>query len=173
MVYLERAFRENKDVWRNTVEPCGKAVFWPSTEGAPEDSSFRRHLMGEIHLKSNLQPSSEVHGFKVEVCLLARCVCLQSYSLQYAVVVFPFQAAAFKPLVFDNSPLLRQVVEITTRYAPGARQKTYTPPTYETRNLIIDNYYYSLVIENTQRMGIRFDLSFIPASFSLRNEIMC
>ncbi|KAJ7879617.1 hypothetical protein B0H14DRAFT_2709470 [Mycena olivaceomarginata] len=139
MVYLERAFRENKDVWRNTVEPCGKAVFWPSTEGSPEDSSFRRHLMGEIHLKSNLQPSSAVHGFTVE----------------YAVVVFPFQAAAFKPLVFDNFPLLRQVVEITTRYAPGPRQKTYTPPTYETRNLIIDNYYYSLVIENTQRMGIR------------------
>ncbi|KAJ7267630.1 hypothetical protein B0H12DRAFT_1098057 [Mycena haematopus] len=137
MVYLERAFYEKTDVFRNTVEPCGQAVFWPSTEGAPEDSSSRRHLMGEIHLRSNLQPSSAVCGFRVE----------------YAVVVFPFQAATFKPLGVDNSPLLRQVVEITTRYAPGPRQKTYTSPTYEVRNSIIDYYYYSLVIENAQKSG--------------------
>jgi hypothetical protein len=71
MVYLERTFHENKEVWKNTVEPCGQAVFWPSTEGAPESSSFRRHLMGEIHLKANLQPSSSMLGFAVEVCLLS------------------------------------------------------------------------------------------------------
>ncbi|KAJ7933781.1 hypothetical protein B0H13DRAFT_1951935 [Mycena leptocephala] len=130
MVYLERTVYESKEAWRNTVEPCGQALFWPSTEGAPESSSFRRHLMGEIHLKANLQPSSSMLGFAVE----------------YSVVVFPFQAAAFKPL--NNSPFLRQTVEITTRYAPGPRQKTYTPPTYEIRNVIIDHYYYSMVIES-------------------------
>ncbi|KAF7368302.1 hypothetical protein MVEN_00151500 [Mycena venus] len=65
------------------------AVFWTSTEGAPgEDSSHRRHLIGEIHLKANLQPSTSVVGFRIE----------------YTVVVFPFQAAVFKPL--DNKPLL-------------------------------------------------------------------
>ncbi|KAF8200065.1 hypothetical protein K438DRAFT_1823146, partial [Mycena galopus ATCC 62051] len=136
MVYLERAFYEGTEVFRNIVEPCGQAVFWPSPEGAPEESTHRRHLIGKIHLKANLQPSSAVFGFQVE----------------YAVVVFPFQAATFKPLA-DNSPLLRQIVEITTRYAPGPRPKTYSPPTYETQNSIIDYYYYALVIENAQKAG--------------------
>ncbi|KAJ7680810.1 hypothetical protein DFH06DRAFT_1164245 [Mycena polygramma] len=130
MVYLERQIHENKEAWRNTVEACGQAVFWPSTEGASSDSSHRRHLMGEIHLRASLYPSSSALGFAVE----------------YAVVVFPFQAAGFKPL--DYSPVLRHGVELTTRYAPGPRQRTYTPPTYETRNVIIDHYYYSMVIEN-------------------------
>ncbi|KAJ6498815.1 hypothetical protein C8R45DRAFT_897469 [Mycena sanguinolenta] len=152
MVYLERGFYEKRDIFRNTVEPCGQAVFWTSTEGAPEESSYRRHLMGEIHLRSNLQPSSAVCGF----CRAFSVVLLIShlvYSSQYAVVVFPFQAAAFKPIGVDNAPLLRQVVEITTRYAPGPRQKTYTPPTYEARNSIVDYYYYALVIENAQKSG--------------------
>ncbi|KAF7376565.1 hypothetical protein MSAN_00072800 [Mycena sanguinolenta] len=144
MVYLERGFYEKKDIFRNTIEPCGQAVFWPSTEGAPEESSYRRRLMGEIHLRANLQPSSAVCGFQVE----------------YAVVVFPFQAAAFKPIGVDNAPLLRQAVEITTRYAPGPRQKTYTPPTYEARNSIVDYYYYALVIENAQKSG-RSKLKFL------------
>ncbi|KAF8127744.1 hypothetical protein K438DRAFT_926033 [Mycena galopus ATCC 62051] len=144
IVYLERAFYEGTEVFRNTVEPCGQAVLWPSTEGAPEESTHRRHLIGEIHLKANLQPSSAVFGFQVE----------------YAVVVFPFQAATFKPLA-DNSPLLRQIVEITTRYAAGPRPKTYSPPTYETQNSIIDYYYYALVIENAQKAGkMRLDFPF-------------
>ncbi|KAJ7782336.1 hypothetical protein DFH07DRAFT_320702 [Mycena maculata] len=130
-VYLERIMQENSEGWRDTHEPCGQAVFWPSTEGAPTDSSRRRQLMGEIHLKSNLQPSSAVFEFAVE----------------YAVVVFPFQAAGFKPV--ENAPLLRQSVEITTRYAPGPRQKTHSPPTEMSRNGPIDYYYYSLVIESS------------------------
>ncbi|KAJ6594429.1 hypothetical protein B0H19DRAFT_1095463 [Mycena capillaripes] len=137
MVYLERSVHENKELWRNTVEPCGQAVFWPSTESAPTDLPSRRQLMGEIHLRAGLQPSSTVFGFAVE----------------YAVVIFPFQAAGFKPL--DNSPVLRQVVEITTRYAPGPRQKTYSSPTYETRNQIVDHYYYSMVVENAIGRSIR------------------
>ncbi|KAK7005954.1 hypothetical protein R3P38DRAFT_3040562 [Favolaschia claudopus] len=138
MLYLERSFLQERDAWRNSVESCGRAVFWPSTEGASPSTSSpptRRDLMGEIHLKANLQPSSSVCGFSVE----------------YAVVLFPFQATAFKPLVVgDLAPLLRQIVEITTRYAPGPRQRTYTPATYDTRNNLIDHYYYALVIQNAQ-----------------------
>ncbi|KAJ7175944.1 hypothetical protein C8R46DRAFT_1080132 [Mycena filopes] len=81
---------------------------------------------------ANLQPSSAVFGFAVE----------------YSVVVFPFQAAAFKPM--NNEPVLQQVVEITTRYAPGPRPKTYTAPTYNTRNVIVDQYYYMKVIQAAQ-----------------------
>ncbi|KAJ7784473.1 hypothetical protein B0H16DRAFT_1492632 [Mycena metata] len=134
IVYLERANHENLEPWKNTCEPVGQAVFWPSTEGAPEDSSRRRHLMGEIHLKPNLQPSSAVFGFAVE----------------YSVVVFPFQAVAFKPT--DNKPVFQQVVEITTRYAAGPRPRTYTPPTYATRNPIVDYYYYTKVMQAAQHV---------------------
>ncbi|KAJ6508090.1 hypothetical protein DFH09DRAFT_1199322 [Mycena vulgaris] len=137
IVYLERIIKEDNEGWKNTCEPCGQAVFWPSTEGAPAESSYRRHLMGEIHLKAGLQPTSDVFGFGVE----------------YAVVVFPFQAAGFK--TGDAKPLVRQVVEITTRYAPGPRQKTFTPPTYETRNMAVDHYYYSMVIENATARSVR------------------
>ncbi|KAJ7141279.1 hypothetical protein C8R44DRAFT_763116 [Mycena epipterygia] len=139
IVYLERVTQENSETWRNTHEPCGQAVFWPSTEGSPADSPHRRQLMGEIHLKATLQPSSAVFGFAVE----------------YTIIVFPFQAAGFKPL--DNDPVLRQVVEITTRYAPGPRQKTYSPPTFETRNPVVDHYYYSMVVEGAgaRRTGRR------------------
>ncbi|KAJ7661671.1 hypothetical protein B0H17DRAFT_1094182 [Mycena rosella] len=137
MVYLERIMQEELEDWKNHYEPCGRAVFWPSTEGAPGDSSHRRQLMGEIHLKQNLQPSCSVFGFAVE----------------YAVVVFPFQATGFKPM--DNAPVLRQPVEITTRYAPGPRQKTFTPATYEMRNVAVDHYYYSMVIERAMAQSVR------------------
>ncbi|KAJ6562567.1 hypothetical protein B0H19DRAFT_1260136 [Mycena capillaripes] len=124
IVYLERLTKEKlKDAqWNIIAEPCAQAVFWTSTEGATE-TPHRRQLMGEIHLKANLQPSSAVPKFAIE----------------YAVVVFPFQAAGFK--ASDTAPLLRQVVEIMTRHPPGPRQKTYTPPTYETNNAIVQQCY--------------------------------
>ncbi|KAJ7810552.1 hypothetical protein B0H13DRAFT_2384570 [Mycena leptocephala] len=105
MVYLEQTSRRNDEklAWTQIAEPCGRAVFHPSTEGTPDYSA--RRLMGEIHLRADLQPSFAIFGFRVE----------------YAVVVFPFQAAGFKPL--DSGPVLRQDVEIVTRYAPGPRQK--------------------------------------------------
>ncbi|KAJ7467198.1 hypothetical protein FB451DRAFT_1137875 [Mycena latifolia] len=137
IVILERIMEETSQDWRSTSEPCGQAVFWPSTEGAPTEYSYRRHLMGEIHLKPNLQPTSAVFGFAVK----------------YAVIVFPFQAAGFKPV--DNAPLIQQPVEITTRYALGPRQKTFSPPMYETHNVIVDHYYYSKVIENTVARSVR------------------
>ncbi|KAF7368299.1 hypothetical protein MVEN_00151100 [Mycena venus] len=143
MVYLERAFRENKNTGGNTVEPCARAVFWLSTEGQPEaeDVSSRRRLMGEIHLKGNLHPSSAMVGFRVE----------------YNVVVFPFHAAGFKPLEESSGPIFRLPVEIMTRYAAGPRQRTYSTPTYETRNAStsIDHYYSGLAVrDRTVRDGM-------------------
>ncbi|KAJ7669554.1 hypothetical protein DFH06DRAFT_1084323 [Mycena polygramma] len=133
IVVLQRTTRDKRnDFWREIPEipeTCGKAVFWPSTEGRARadtdtDAPQRRQLMGEIHLRANLQPSTAIPGV---------------LAIEYSVVVFPFQAAGFKPL--ENVPLLRQAVEITTRHAPGPRQRTYTPPVYETRNAIVDQYY--------------------------------
>ncbi|KAJ7875843.1 hypothetical protein B0H13DRAFT_2347914 [Mycena leptocephala] len=67
MVYLERISRRNDEklAWTQTAEPCGQAVFHPSTEGTP-DYSVRR-LMGEIHLRADLQPSFAIFRFRVEV----------------------------------------------------------------------------------------------------------
>ncbi|KAF7328246.1 hypothetical protein MVEN_02564500 [Mycena venus] len=128
IVYLECASREKKERvrWSNPIKPCGQAVFWPPTEGTSDNASHQRRLMGEIHLRPSLQPS----------------FALPEFCTEYAVVVFPFQATGFKPL--NNSPLLSQEVEILTRYAPGPRQKTYTPPTYETRNDLVRRHYQSL-----------------------------
>ncbi|KAJ7851105.1 hypothetical protein B0H13DRAFT_2674339 [Mycena leptocephala] len=136
IVCLEHTARENRrDVQSKGSEPCGQAVFWPSTEGAPTDadsnslesdlessSSHRRRLMGEIHLGPKLQPSTAVPGFVVE----------------YAVVLFPFQAVGFRP--HGTAPLLRQVVDIVPRHAAGPRQKTYSGPMYEISNAV-EQYY--------------------------------
>lgn len=145
MVYLERISRRNDEKleWTQTVELCGRAVFHLSTEGALDYSA--RCLMGEIHLRADLQPSFTIFGFQVEVWPhLVTCftIILSNYYSKYAVVVFPFQAAGFKPL--DSNPVLRQDVEIVTRYAPGPRQKMYTAPSQEIRNAVIDRYYQSL-----------------------------
>ncbi|KAJ7795866.1 hypothetical protein B0H14DRAFT_95669 [Mycena olivaceomarginata] len=131
VVLLERAVREAKNIGNNAVEACTQGIFWasPASAGAPE-AAYRRRLMGEIHLKGNLQPSFAVLGFRVE----------------YAVILFPFQAAGFK--VLENAPLARQPVEITTRYGPGPRQRTYSSPNYDARNMVVDQYYSSVVIEN-------------------------
>ncbi|KAF7351869.1 hypothetical protein MVEN_01148400 [Mycena venus] len=99
-----------------TVEPCGRALFHPSMEGAPDYSA--RRLMGEIHLRADLQPSVAIFGFRVE----------------YAVVIFPFQAAGFKPL--DSGPVLQQDVEIVTAYAPGPRHTQLRPKKHGMQPLI-------------------------------------
>ncbi|KAJ7628399.1 hypothetical protein FB45DRAFT_918187 [Roridomyces roridus] len=131
IVYLERVMHDDTEGVADVHEPCGQAVFWPSTEGAATDSaSSRRHLMGEIHLKISLQPSSAV----------------PSFSVNYSVVVFPFQAPAFKPL--ETTPIFRQPVQIVTRYAAGPRQRVYSTPSYENRNAVVDYYYYSMVLQN-------------------------
>ncbi|KAJ7261526.1 hypothetical protein C8J57DRAFT_1514049 [Mycena rebaudengoi] len=130
LVYLERTTRSSATTLRKIIDPifltCGQAVFWPSTEGAAADvPSSQRELMGEIHLKPTLQPSTDMGEFIVE----------------YSVLVFPFQATGFKAEGYK--PILRHKVDIVTVYAAGPRAKTFTPASYETRNALVDQYYLS------------------------------
>ncbi|KAJ7494935.1 hypothetical protein FB451DRAFT_986832, partial [Mycena latifolia] len=106
----------------DTLELCGQAVFKASTEGAAVDASSRCRLMGEIHLRRTLQPSTDVIDFLIE----------------YTVLVLPFQVTGFKPHRYEA--LLRQKAGIVTKYASGPRARTYTPATYETRNTATDEY---------------------------------
>ncbi|KAJ7244111.1 hypothetical protein C8J57DRAFT_1083228 [Mycena rebaudengoi] len=125
LVYLERHTRSTTNgISRSdaNAQVCGQAVFWASTEGVTAETSLRRQLMGEIHLRPTLQPSTDVVDFLIE----------------YTVLVFPFQATGFKPRRY--APLLRQKVDIVTRYASGPRAITYTPASYETRNEVIDQH---------------------------------
>ncbi|KAJ7244096.1 hypothetical protein C8J57DRAFT_1083395 [Mycena rebaudengoi] len=126
LVYLERHTKSTTHGYSRSgpkLLVCGQAVFWASTEGAAAETSLRRQLMGEIHLRPTLQPSTDVVDFLIE----------------YTVLVFPFQATGFKP--HGYAPLLRQKVDIVTRYASGPRAITYTPATYETRTAVIDEHY--------------------------------
>jgi hypothetical protein len=71
LVYLERTTRSSATAIQKSIDPiyltCGQAVFWASTEGAATDTpSSQRQLMGEIHLKPTLQPSTDMGEFIVE-----------------------------------------------------------------------------------------------------------
>nr|GAT55755.1 predicted protein [Mycena chlorophos] len=110
ILVLECTTQQNAQNYRTTTEPVMKAVWWPAP-GQPKG-----HLMGELHLRGNLHPSTNFahYGFRV----------------QYSVVLFPFQAVGFKQDVdggFEPLKGSRQVVEITTRFAQGPRPKTYSP----------------------------------------------
>ncbi|KAJ6613801.1 hypothetical protein B0H10DRAFT_2270100 [Mycena sp. CBHHK59/15] len=107
----------------DTLELCGQAIFKASTEGAAVDASSRRQLMGEIHLRRTLQPSTDMIDFLIEWF---------SVDPQYTVLVLPFQVTSFKPHRYEA--LLLQKVYIVTKYASGPRARMYTPATYETHN---------------------------------------
>ncbi|KAJ7051374.1 hypothetical protein C8F01DRAFT_1175192 [Mycena amicta] len=124
MVYLECTTQQNSNNYRTTMEPCTQGVFW-TPPGAQ-----RGHVLGEIHLKPTLHPTTNfaAYGFRV----------------QYTVVLFPFQTAGFKQ-TGELQPIKgsRQVVEICTRFAQGPKPKTYSPsPAPGTqRNSALDSYY--------------------------------
>ncbi|KAJ7053344.1 hypothetical protein C8F01DRAFT_1167150 [Mycena amicta] len=124
MVYLECTTQQNSNNYRTTMEPCTQGVFW-TPPGAQ-----RGHVLGEIHLKPTLHPTTNfaAYGFRV----------------QYTVVLFPFQTAGFKQ-TGELEPIKgsRQVVEICTRFAQGPKPKTYSPaPAPGTqRNSALDSYY--------------------------------
>ncbi|KAJ7640659.1 hypothetical protein DFH06DRAFT_1334386 [Mycena polygramma] len=135
IVYLQRS--THNELSPEIPKVCGQAVFWPSTEGSPANAGPRqRHqLMGEIHLRPTLQPYTTVPGIvAIEVRLPSFHVFMWfkvEYS-QYSVVVFPFQAAGFKPS--ENVPILRQAVEIMTRHAPGAGAAAEDLHTHDVRD---------------------------------------
>ncbi|KAJ7176766.1 hypothetical protein C8R46DRAFT_1077266 [Mycena filopes] len=105
-VYLQRCVSWSFAGSSTEFSPCGQATWWPSSDIR---NPAQRHLMGEIHLRKDLQPSSMIKNFQV----------------QYDIVVFAPAAVAFKPDV--SKPLITQSVEIVTRFAPGARPRLVTP----------------------------------------------
>lgn len=54
--------------WKDAIEHSQLAAWWPSTEGAPDDSSCRRQINGELHLPIDLKPTSAMAHFRIEVC---------------------------------------------------------------------------------------------------------
>ncbi|KAJ7267269.1 hypothetical protein C8J57DRAFT_362650 [Mycena rebaudengoi] len=125
-VYLQRSVRCDFGGSANIINACGQATWWPSADGAFAPDAPQRHIMGEVHLRKDLQPSSAIKNFRVE----------------YAIVVFPVTAVAFKPE--SSSPLITQSVQIVTCYTAGPRPRSSTPPVYETDDAIVKRYYNSL-----------------------------
>ncbi|KAJ7220633.1 hypothetical protein GGX14DRAFT_675447 [Mycena pura] len=108
----------------NRIRSLGQATWWPSL--GPSRDAHQRHIMGEVHLSIDLQPSSTLSMFEIE----------------YAVALFPPEAAAFAPEKF--APLTTQVVEIVTSFAPGVRQQLASPPVYNRGSSLLLRYYRSL-----------------------------
>ncbi|KAJ7041041.1 hypothetical protein C8F04DRAFT_187597 [Mycena alexandri] len=105
------------------LRPCGQATWWPSSDIVVAQGSGQRYLMGEIHLRDDLQPSTAIKEFRIE----------------YAVVLFPPSAVAFKPEISD--PLISQRIEIVIRFAPGPRPRQATPPTEKSSDALVVRYY--------------------------------
>ena len=117
----------------------GVAKWWvPPTKGVLQDT-YVRHLEGEIHLESDLQPSSSCPLFLVEVgvntlIFLPRVGRMLIFDLQYSVEMLPFVSDGFEP---DQNtwgdPRLRVIsssrVEIGTAYAlDGPKPVPFTEP---------------------------------------------
>ncbi|KAF7424449.1 hypothetical protein PC9H_009756 [Pleurotus ostreatus] len=98
---------------KDIVTDSESAVWWPSREGDTTMDSPRRCLAGEIHLNKILKPTTAIANF----------------SIEYAVVLFSFDAPAFTSTGPDT--LLIQPVEVATAYAPGPRPRIYSPPNYQ------------------------------------------
>ncbi|KAJ6598271.1 hypothetical protein DFH09DRAFT_55718 [Mycena vulgaris] len=136
-LYLQRSVNCSFGASWSKFKPCGQATWWPSPEAASPENSTERHLMGEIHLRKDLQPSTAIKDFRIE----------------YAVVVFPFAAVAFKPA--SSGPLCTQRVEIVTRFGPGPRPTLATPPSYESNDALVDRHYESLLEASRVGLGIK------------------
>jgi hypothetical protein len=88
------------------------AVWWPAAGG--DDHS--RRMNGEIRLAKDLKPTTSISHFTID----------------YSVVVCPFQATGFS-CHFDRTeePLSVTPIEIATMFAKGPRCKAYAPPCYD------------------------------------------
>ncbi|KAJ7312876.1 hypothetical protein DFH08DRAFT_1087431 [Mycena albidolilacea] len=136
-LYLQRCVRCTFGYSSTNVSPCGQAVWWPAPDAAMAHlgNATQRHIMGEIHLRRDLHPSTAIKQFQVE----ARTVILDAY----AVAVFPPTAVAFKP--HSTGPFITQTVEIVTGHAEGVRARTATiPPAKESSDPFVERYYESV-----------------------------
>ncbi|CAK5262235.1 unnamed protein product [Mycena citricolor] len=116
-VHLQRCVRCTYEVSSSEVEALGQVVWSPAPVAADESVSVTggnhvRHLVGEIALSKDLSPSGKIRYF----------------SLEYAIVITPPNAVAFKP--DDSKPRGLFPVEIVTTFAPGPRPRVSSPPAY-------------------------------------------
>ncbi|KAJ7779257.1 hypothetical protein B0H16DRAFT_1448743 [Mycena metata] len=135
-VYLQRRITRSFGGSSTNFTPCGQAIWWPSSDTR---TPSQRHLMGEVHLRKDLQPSTAIEKFRI----------------QYDIVVFPPAAVAFKPE--GSKPLTTQSVEIVTCLAPGVRPRLATPPVYESNDAIASGYFESLA-DAGPRVGVGIKL---------------
>ncbi|KAF9048580.1 hypothetical protein BJ165DRAFT_1343134 [Panaeolus papilionaceus] len=101
--------------WRDSVAHSKAAVWWHAPEQLQADSLHegQRTINGELHLKTELKPTSAMGQFRTE----------------YSVVLFPFDVAGFES--FANEALQEQPVDIVTAYAAGPRPRMLIPPGYD------------------------------------------
>ena len=52
---------------RDSFEYSDPAILWPSSEGLEHPSRRTRFMNGELHLKSDMKPSSAMADFRIEV----------------------------------------------------------------------------------------------------------
>ncbi|KDQ57337.1 hypothetical protein JAAARDRAFT_35966 [Jaapia argillacea MUCL 33604] len=115
-VYLQRSAKFPMHTAVNREE---MAVWWPRQAARIDDQV--RILEGEIALPNNLKPTCSFKNF----------------SIEYSVVMRPFEAIAFNPASPSNETLLSHTVEIVTAYSTGPRPISYrpsfAPPSYHSR----------------------------------------
>ncbi|TRM64222.1 hypothetical protein BD626DRAFT_249145 [Schizophyllum amplum] len=107
--------RPREVAWSEATEDVASATWWPDTTPAPGGV---RRLAGEISLPRDLTPTGGVHTF----------------SVSYAVVLFPFDAAGF--VAKRPDAVLSEAVEITTMHhrGHGTHQHAPQPPAYGSRH---------------------------------------
>lgn len=64
--------------WRDAIDHSQLAVWWPSTEGAQSRSDSVRHVNGELHLRSDMKPTSAMGSFRIEVSLSVQMIFARS-----------------------------------------------------------------------------------------------
>lgn len=99
-LYLQRCVRCSFAYTSNDISPSGQATWWPSPDAALRQNSSQRHIMGEIHLRKDLQPSTAIKEFQVEVCLCRGCS-LFSTSLMMLISTLLFCSL---PLLWPSVP---------------------------------------------------------------------
>ncbi|KAF7374624.1 hypothetical protein MSAN_00347200 [Mycena sanguinolenta] len=92
------------------LEIC-QAVWWPVDDGQGNGTS---RFDGELHLPKGLKPSSNISHF----------------SINYSVVMLPFQVTGFTAQA-PPPLILKQEVEIATMFPKGPKPRVYSPPSYE------------------------------------------
>ena len=112
-----------------------RAVWWSPAQihdDTPSSGEYIRHIQGELHLGSDLKPSSSMPYFRIEVSLYLKLIRRNSWlSPQYSVVLSPFSAVGLETSGTEKL-LQEKTVEIVTSFAPGPRAVRAAPPGYET-----------------------------------------